>query len=61
MRVEIKFNQLCTIVNNRHMQLIPKNPKSSEEEPRKTLKIPDPGAKPQVWQHWQTNLKVRKE
>jgi len=52
MRLEIKCNQLCPIVNHIYTKLIPKNHRSSEEKPRKALKTPDLGAKPQVWHHW---------
>jgi len=34
------------------MQLSPKKNRFSEEKPRKTMKIIDFGAKPQVWRHW---------
>jgi len=34
MRLEIKFNQSCPIVNHRYAQLIPKKTRSSEEKPR---------------------------
>jgi len=61
MRLEIKFNESCSIVNHRYTQLISKTSRSSKEKLRKALKIPDLGAKPKVWITGRIILKVRKK
>jgi len=60
-RLEIKFNKSCPIVNRRYTQLISKNSRSSKEKLRKALKTPDLGAKHQVWIICRIILKVWKK